>query len=74
MTRGVTRTHRDRAPAAGTLPGWALSLPPAYAEALREGDPAVVARIEHDHCLVDLRCVPPESDDAVLRAIQAAQR
>jgi L-seryl-tRNA(Ser) seleniumtransferase len=53
-----------------TLPGWAVALDPSYAERLRLGTPCVVGRIEHDRCLLDLRCVPAEDDvrlrDAVL--------
>jgi L-seryl-tRNA(Ser) seleniumtransferase len=48
------------------LPGWAVALPASYAERLRRGEPCVVARVERDRCLVDLRCVP-ERDDAVVR-------
>ena len=44
------------------LPGWAISLPVSYAEPLRLGDPAVVGRVEHGRCLIDLRCVPPDAD------------
>ena len=54
------------------LPGWAVALPPEYADALRAGDPPVIARVDHERCLLDLRCVP-ESADAVLRlAVLAA--
>jgi L-seryl-tRNA(Ser) seleniumtransferase len=55
------------------LPGWAVSLPPAYAAPLRLGDPCVVGRIERDRCLLDLRCVPTESDPAVVAAVIAAR-
>jgi L-seryl-tRNA(Ser) seleniumtransferase len=48
------------------LDGWAVALPAEYARALRTGTPAVVARIDDDRCLLDLRCVP-EADDALLR-------
>src|SRR5207302_6859354 len=44
------------------LPGWAVSLPDRYAAALRQGDPCVVGRVEHDRCLLDPRCVPAERD------------
>jgi L-seryl-tRNA(Ser) seleniumtransferase len=54
-----------------TLPGWAVALEPSYAERLRTGDPCVVTRLDHDRCLVDLRCVPQESDGNVLKAILA---
>ncbi len=53
------------------LAGWAVSLPPAYADALRAGNPCVVARIERDRCLLDLRCVPPDRDDTVRAAVLA---
>jgi L-seryl-tRNA(Ser) seleniumtransferase len=51
------------------LAGWALALPAADAERLRLGDPCVVARVERDQCLLDLRCVPEELDDAVAAAV-----
>ena len=54
------------------LPGCAIELPGWCAEMLRRGDPAVVARVERGRCLVDLRCVPVESDAEVLRAVRAA--
>ncbi|HET7276500.1 MAG TPA: L-seryl-tRNA(Sec) selenium transferase [Dermatophilaceae bacterium] len=52
------------------LPGWAVELPDWCAEALRRGDPGVVARVERGHCLVDLRCVPEESDPLLEKAIR----
>ncbi|GAC1329977.1 MAG: L-seryl-tRNA(Sec) selenium transferase [Mycobacteriales bacterium] len=51
------------------LPGAAVSLPPAYAEPLRLGTPAVVGRVERDRCLLDLRCVPAADDGAVRDAV-----
>jgi L-seryl-tRNA(Ser) seleniumtransferase len=54
------------------LPGWALSLPASCAAALRAGRPAVLARVEHDRCLVDLRCVDPEEDGVLMAAIGRA--
>lgn len=53
------------------LPGWAVSLPPVYAEALRRGSPCVVGRVERDRCLLDLRCVPADRDDDVAAAVLA---
>jgi len=52
------------------LPGWAVALPSRYAEALRRGDPAVVGRLEHNQCLLDLRCVPAERDRDVEEAVR----
>jgi L-seryl-tRNA(Ser) seleniumtransferase len=54
------------------LPGCAVELPEWCAPALRRGEPGVVARVERGRCLVDLRCVPSDSDDALLGAIRAA--
>ena len=54
-----------------TLPGWAVALDTSYAERLRLGEPCVVARIERDKCLIDLRCVPPEQDGEVVKAVLA---
>ena len=53
------------------LPGWAVALPAAYAERLRLGDPCVVGRVERDRCLLDLRAVPEEQDDALTQAVLA---
>jgi L-seryl-tRNA(Ser) seleniumtransferase len=55
-----------------TLPGWAVALEPSYAERLRRGHPCVVTRVERDRCLVDLRCVLPEQDGDVLKAVLTA--
>ncbi|MHB8489541.1 MAG: L-seryl-tRNA(Sec) selenium transferase [Candidatus Dormibacteria bacterium] len=51
------------------LPGWAVSLPERYAKRLRAGDPAVVARLDGGRCLLDLRCIPPSHDDALVAAV-----
>jgi L-seryl-tRNA(Ser) seleniumtransferase len=53
------------------LAGWAVALPAAYAEVLRRQRPAVVGRLERGQCLLDLRCIPPDADDAVLAAVRA---
>ncbi|HMA34639.1 MAG TPA: L-seryl-tRNA(Sec) selenium transferase [Chloroflexia bacterium] len=44
----------------------------ALARRLRQGRPAVVARVDHDRVLCDPRTVPPEQDAALLAALQAA--
>ncbi|MBM9469347.1 L-seryl-tRNA(Sec) selenium transferase [Nakamurella leprariae] len=54
------------------LPGWAVALPEDHAAALRTGRPAVAARVEGGHCLLDLRCVPTVDDRALLGAVLAA--
>ena len=53
------------------LPSLAISLPERYADALRTGDPCVLARSARGRCLIDLRCVPSESDDDIARAVDA---
>ncbi|MGH7687959.1 MAG: L-seryl-tRNA(Sec) selenium transferase [Candidatus Dormibacteria bacterium] len=53
------------------LPGWAVSLPEHFAAALRRQRPPVIGRVEHGACLLDLRCVPPEQDAIVSRAVRA---
>jgi L-seryl-tRNA(Ser) seleniumtransferase len=54
------------------LPGWAVALPVRYAKRLRGGRPVVVARVERGQCLLDLRCIPVDADEAVLDAVRAA--
>ena len=53
------------------LPGWAVSLPELYAAALRTGEPCVVGRVEDGRCMLDLRCVLPEEDASILKAVLA---
>jgi L-seryl-tRNA(Ser) seleniumtransferase len=53
------------------LPGWAVALPPSYAEALRRGTPCVVGRVERDRCLLDLRCIPEQDDERLRDAVLA---
>jgi L-seryl-tRNA(Ser) seleniumtransferase len=44
----------------------------AVMAALRAGDPPVIARVEADRVVVDLRTVPPEQDGLVLAALRSA--
>lgn len=53
------------------LHGWAVALPEELAVPLRTGDPSVVGRVEGGEVLLDLRCVPPEADDALVEAVLA---
>lgn len=53
------------------LPSAAVSLPESRALPLRTGTPSVVGRLENGRCLLDLRTVAPEDDEAVLRAVLA---
>ncbi|MHB1712906.1 MAG: aminotransferase class V-fold PLP-dependent enzyme, partial [Acidimicrobiales bacterium] len=52
------------------LDGWAVALPESYAAVLRNGEPCVVARIEHGRCLLDLRCIPPAADAGLVEAVR----
>ncbi|WP_018157823.1 L-seryl-tRNA(Sec) selenium transferase [Demetria terragena] len=54
------------------LPGFAVRLPEAAAEALRRGEPAVLPRVREGACLVDLRCVPEDDDERLTAAVRAA--
>jgi L-seryl-tRNA(Ser) seleniumtransferase len=53
------------------LPAWAVALPEPYAAALRVGEPCVVGRVEDGRCLLDLRCVRPDDDASILKAVLA---
>jgi L-seryl-tRNA(Ser) seleniumtransferase len=53
------------------LPSAALALPERFAAALRAGEPAVLGRVEHGRCLLDLRAVAPESDAELAAAVRA---
>lgn len=53
------------------LAGWAVSLPEELARPLRMGETAVVARVSHGRCLVDVRCVPESQDGELINAIRA---
>ncbi|TAN22062.1 MAG: L-seryl-tRNA(Sec) selenium transferase [Acidobacteria bacterium] len=55
-----------------TMTSWQIALPPALAAPLRRGEPPVVARVEHQHCLIDLRTVFAEEESALQAAIAAA--
>lgn len=55
------------------LPGWAIALPEPYAERLRLGSPAVVARVEGGRTLLDVRCLPPARLDDVVEAVLAVR-
>ena len=53
------------------LAGWAVQLPEDFAVELRTGRPAIVTRVEHGHCVLDLRCIPPAEDETLRRAISS---
>jgi len=59
-----------------TLPSWGIGIharsPKRCLDALRTGDPAVIARIEDDVVLLDLRTVDEERDEGLRRAIPHA--
>ncbi len=51
------------------LPGWAVAVPESRVAPLRLGDPCVVATVARGRCLLDLRCIPPASDEALAEAV-----
>ncbi len=53
------------------LPSAAVALPERYAAALRTAEPAVLGRLEHGRCLLDLRAIAPEDDAALAAAVRA---
>ena len=61
-----------------TMPSMALALTTRSADrtlgALRRGSPAVIGRIEGGRVLLDLRTVPPSSDEALTTAVTAVLR
>jgi L-seryl-tRNA(Ser) seleniumtransferase len=58
-----------------SLPTWLIALGPGpvveWEAALRRQDPPVIARIEEERLLLDLRTVFPEDEEALLAAVQA---
>lgn len=54
------------------LPSAAVALPERFAKPLRLGEPAVLARVERDRCLLDLAALPEDADEALRRAVLAA--
>ncbi len=56
------------------LPSAAVSLPASFAEPLRAGTPPVVGYLADDRTLLNLRSVPPSSDDALAAAVLECPR
>jgi L-seryl-tRNA(Ser) seleniumtransferase len=78
---GFTMERLDSTVGGGALPGqvlpsWGVGIharsPRRCLDALRAGDPPVVARIDDDVVVLDLRTVDPAYDDALRRAMVAA--
>jgi L-seryl-tRNA(Ser) seleniumtransferase len=55
----------------GRVPGRSVA---AILARLREGEPAVIGRIEDERVLLDLRTIAPEADAGLTDAIRAALR
>jgi L-seryl-tRNA(Ser) seleniumtransferase len=47
--------------------------PDAFEQRLRAATPPLIARIEHDRLVLDLRTVLPEQDDMVLSILQSIE-
>jgi L-seryl-tRNA(Ser) seleniumtransferase len=70
---GTEAGYRPVIPSVGAeLPSAAVALDAAVAAPLRHGEPAVLGRVEHGCCLLDLRTVPPELDPVLAAAVLAA--
>jgi L-seryl-tRNA(Ser) seleniumtransferase len=54
------------------IPSWAVAVDPTLTGPLRTHEPPVVGRVERGRLLLDLRCVPPSSDETVRAAVVAA--
>jgi L-seryl-tRNA(Ser) seleniumtransferase len=54
-----------------TLEGWAVALPEEWAEPLRLGDPAVLARVQGGRTVLDLRALDPRQDAVLVAAVRA---
>jgi L-seryl-tRNA(Ser) seleniumtransferase len=57
------------------FPTWLVQVegrPSLLAAALRRGNPAVLTRIEHGHCCIDVRTLLPADEEGLLVAIEAA--
>jgi L-seryl-tRNA(Ser) seleniumtransferase len=54
------------------LPGWAIALPEDCAARLRSASPVVIGRLDRGRCLLDLRCVEPADDPALVAAARSA--
>ena len=52
-----------------SLPTWLIVSTKVTAAALRANNPPVIARVEHDRVLIDLRTVLPEEEDALVQAL-----
>ena len=75
---GATVVDSDAYAGGGALPrariasvaiALAVDNPATFAAALRRENPAIVARIERDRLLFDLRTIAPEEDDTVISTV-----
>ncbi len=71
-SEGRSAAARCPGDVAGHLGALAVPAPDDVAARLREGSPAVVARIADGRLLLDLRTVQPDEDEVLLRAVQHA--
>ena len=66
----------DSVPGGGTLPtvtvaSAGISLPGDHTAALRAHEPPIIARVNEQHTLLDLRTVEPEHDELIAAAVAA---
>lgn len=81
LFRGATARASTAVAGGGSVPGYGIPSaevvlpvkdPPAVAARLRQGRPAVFCRVEDREVAFDLRTVPIEDDDRLVRAIRYA--
>jgi L-seryl-tRNA(Ser) seleniumtransferase len=60
-----------------TVPSWGIAIasahPDQFAQELRLGEPAVLARVQDNRVLVDLRTVLPHDEDALAKRLRACR-
>jgi L-seryl-tRNA(Ser) seleniumtransferase len=58
-----------------SVPSWAIAIAPSnpdlFAQQLRLGEPAVLARVQAGRVLIDLRTVLPHDEDALVKCLLA---
>jgi L-seryl-tRNA(Ser) seleniumtransferase len=61
-----------------SVPSWAIAIAPTnpdhFAQQLRLGEPAILARVQSGRVLIDLRTVLPHDEDALVQRLLACQQ
>ena len=54
-----------------SLPTWLVRIDPSAEAKLRDWNPPVIARLDDDHTVIDLRTVFPDEEETILAALQS---